>query len=91
MLERLAGVDNARRALAKYFRSIYFREPGGVLFEIATEIPGFTIDEPAADGASRLAMPSHNRRDLRGGRGVTRVPCTVTAASLPVYWSGPPT
>jgi len=28
-----------------YFRSIYFREPGGVLFEIATDIPGFAIDE----------------------------------------------
>jgi glyoxalase family protein len=30
----------------QYFRSIYFREPGGVLFEIATDPPGFTIDEP---------------------------------------------
>src|SRR5271169_6769908 len=29
-----------------YFRSIYFREPGGVLFELATDIPGFWIDEP---------------------------------------------
>ena len=29
-----------------YFRSIYFREPGGVLFEIATDPPGFAIDEP---------------------------------------------
>src|SRR5207253_627026 len=29
-----------------YFRSIYFREPGGVLFELATDIPGFAIDEP---------------------------------------------
>ena len=29
-----------------YFRSIYFREPGGVLFEIATLGPGFTVDEP---------------------------------------------
>ena len=28
-----------------YFRSVYFREPGGVLFEIATDIPGFLIDE----------------------------------------------
>ena len=30
-----------------YFHSIYFREPGGILFEIATEGPGFTVDEPA--------------------------------------------
>ena len=30
----------------QYFHSVYFREPGGVLFEIATDGPGFTIDEP---------------------------------------------
>src|SRR6202011_2477614 len=29
-----------------YFRSVYFREPGGILFEIATDIPGFAVDEP---------------------------------------------
>ena len=32
-------------AIACYFTSIYFREPGGVLFEIATMKPGFTVDE----------------------------------------------
>lgn len=40
-----------------YFRSVYFREPGGVLFEIATDPPGFTIDEPAAELGSRLMLP----------------------------------
>ena len=30
----------------QYFKSIYFREPGGVLFEIATDAPGFAVDEP---------------------------------------------
>jgi glyoxalase family protein len=30
----------------KYFHSIYFREPGGILLEIATDAPGFTVDEP---------------------------------------------
>ena len=40
-----------------YFRSIYFREPGGVLFEIATDAPGFAVDEaPAALGKS-LKLP----------------------------------
>ncbi|MBX4421669.1 VOC family protein, partial [Mycobacterium tuberculosis] len=29
-----------------YFRSLYFREPNGILFEIATDGPGFTVDEP---------------------------------------------
>lgn len=40
-----------------YFRSIYFREPGGVLFEIATEGPGFTGDEPAEHLGERLSLP----------------------------------
>ena len=31
-----------------YFRSVYFREPGGILFEIATDEPGFAVDEPVA-------------------------------------------
>jgi glyoxalase family protein len=41
----------------KYFRSIYFREPGGVLFEIATDRPGFTVDEPAEALGSALQLP----------------------------------
>jgi glyoxalase family protein len=40
-----------------YFRSIYFREPGRVLFEIATDGPGFTTDEDAAHLGERLALP----------------------------------
>jgi glyoxalase family protein len=40
-----------------YFRSIYFREPGGVLFEIATDAPGFTVDEPLADLGRSLKLP----------------------------------
>jgi len=40
-----------------YFRSIYFREPGGVLFEIAADIPGFAIDEPVELLGSSLKLP----------------------------------
>jgi glyoxalase family protein len=40
-----------------YFRSIYFREPSGVLFEIATIGPGFTTDEPLDRLGERLALP----------------------------------
>jgi glyoxalase family protein len=40
-----------------YFRSIYFREPSGVLFELATRGPGFTIDEEAADLGTGLRLP----------------------------------
>ncbi|MDR7520588.1 MAG: VOC family protein [Armatimonadota bacterium] len=40
-----------------YFRSIYFHEPSGVLFEIATDGPGFTTDEPLEHLGERLALP----------------------------------
>jgi glyoxalase family protein len=40
-----------------YFRSIYFREPSGVLFEIATIGPGFAVDEPADELGQHLALP----------------------------------
>ena len=41
----------------QYFTSIYFREPGGILFEIATLPPGFTVDEPLADLGQGLKLP----------------------------------
>ena len=40
-----------------YFHSIYFREPGGILFEIATDSPGFAVDEPLDKLGSTLALP----------------------------------
>ncbi|SON53652.1 putative ring-cleaving dioxygenase MhqA [Hartmannibacter diazotrophicus] len=40
-----------------YFRSLYFREPNGVLFEIATDIPGFTADEPLETLGQNLSLP----------------------------------
>src|SRR5689334_11474839 len=40
-----------------YFKSIYYREPGGVLFEIATDSPGFTIDEKPDALGSGLSLP----------------------------------
>jgi glyoxalase family protein len=51
-----------------YFRSIYFREPGGVLFEIATDPPGFTIDESPARLGTDLKLPpwlESNRESIR--------------------------
>jgi glyoxalase family protein len=41
----------------RYFRSIYFREPGGVLFEIATDGPGFVVDEPIEELGRSLSLP----------------------------------
>jgi glyoxalase family protein len=52
-----------------YFRSIYFREPGGVLFEIATDIPGFAIDEPVEALGGHLQLPKFlesRRREIEG-------------------------
>ena len=46
-----------------YFRSIYFREPGGVLFEVATVQPGFTYDEPLAALGRDLKLPSWEEED----------------------------
>jgi len=40
-----------------YFRSLYFREPNGILFEIATDGPGFHADEPMEHLGERLALP----------------------------------
>ena len=45
-----------------YFRSVYFREPGGVLFEIATDDPGFAVDEPAASLGQALKLPEFLER-----------------------------
>lgn len=40
-----------------YFQSIYYREPGGILFEIATNPPGFSVDEPVAELGTALKLP----------------------------------
>jgi glyoxalase family protein len=52
-----AGFDVTKVMDRQYFRSIYFREPGGVLFEIATDIPGFAVDESTAELGSGLRLP----------------------------------
>lgn len=52
-----AGVGNSGEVERHYFRSLYFREPGGTLFEIATDGPGFAVDEPLESLGERLALP----------------------------------
>jgi glyoxalase family protein len=51
------GITATEQKDRNYFRSIYFREPGGVLFEIATDAPGFSIDEPVAALGQALKLP----------------------------------
>lgn len=52
-----AGFDVTPIVDRNYFTSIYFRENGGVLFEIATDVPGFDVDEPVAALGEKLMLP----------------------------------
>jgi glyoxalase family protein len=58
-IDRLAaaGVRNSGIIDRFYFKSIYFREPNGILFELATDGPGFVTDEDEATLGERLALP----------------------------------
>ncbi len=56
-LSRDHGLHATEQKDRDYFRSVYFREPGGVLFEIATDIPGFAVDEDASALGSALKLP----------------------------------
>jgi glyoxalase family protein len=51
------GVRNSGEIDRFYFRSLYFREPNGILFEIATDGPGFATDEPMETLGEKLALP----------------------------------
>jgi glyoxalase family protein len=51
------GIANSGEIDRFYFRSLYFREPNGILFEIATDGPGFATDEPMATLGEKLALP----------------------------------
>lgn len=59
MLRRLRSAGHATSDVRDrdYFHSIYYREPGGVLFEIATENPGFTVDEALDELGGGLKLP----------------------------------
>lgn len=67
----------------QYFHSIYFRSPGGVLFEVATDAPGFLYDESVAALGSELRLPSWleaQRRDIEAALPVVHVPELMEAA-----------
>lgn len=54
---RATGYPNSGPVNRHYFRSLYFREPNGILFELATDGPGFDVDEPMATLGEKLALP----------------------------------
>lgn len=60
-----------------YFKSVYFREPGGVLFELATDGPGFAADEPEDHLGERLALPPFLEPDRE------RIEAGLTPLELP--------
>src|SRR5262249_5100361 len=70
--ERLTAlrIQNSGKIDRYYFRSLYFREPHGILFEIATDGPGFATDEEPDHLGERLALPpflESRRRDIEAG------------------------
>ena len=84
-LELRAQVDAAGRRPTEvidrfWFKSVYFLEPGGVLFEVATDGPGFTADEPLASLGEHLVLPpwlEPNRRAIEAALPPLRTPATV--------------
>ncbi|WP_019854330.1 ring-cleaving dioxygenase [Actinopolyspora mortivallis] len=72
-----SGVDVTPVLDRHYFRSIYFREPGGVLFEIATDPPGLTVDEPLPELGTALKLPpwlESSRAEIERSLPALRVP-----------------
>ena len=63
-------VSNSGEIDRFWFRSLYFREPNGILFEIATDGPGFAVDEPATTLGEKVVLPPflepHRERILAG-------------------------
>ena len=61
---RRAGIETTPVLDRTYFKSVYFREPSGVLFEIATDAPGFTVDENVERLGEAVKLPA-NLQDKR--------------------------
>jgi glyoxalase family protein len=73
----------------QYFHSIYFREPGGILFEIATDQPGFAIDEPVETLGESLKLPpqyEEHRSEIEGAL----PPIVLTQRPMPQPAGGSP-
>jgi len=67
---RSHGVSPTAQINRHWFRSVYFREPNGVLFELATSGPGYTSDEPLDELGERLVLPGQfgaNRERIEAG------------------------
>ncbi|HEY9479588.1 MAG TPA: VOC family protein [Gemmatimonadaceae bacterium] len=75
-----------------YFRSVYFREPGGVLFELATNPPGFAVDEPVERLGERLMLPPQyepHRSEIEAVLPRIHMPVSPPAATMFADTTGP--
>ena len=87
------GVGSSGPVDRYYFRSLYFREPGGILFELATDGPGFAVDEPKESLGEKLALPALPRAPAPGDRGepqafVGRGQPTQATQAMNTAWKG---
>ena len=81
-LQKRAEIEAQGRGITpvidrQYFHSVYFREPGGILFEIATDAPGFLIDEPRGELGTHLKLPpmyEPSREKIERGLPPVRLP-----------------
>lgn len=67
---RMLRIPNSGKVNRFYFQSLYFREPNGILFEIATDGPGFAVDEPFEHLGETLALPPFlepRRKEIEAG------------------------
>jgi predicted esterase len=75
-----------------YFHSVYFREPGGVLFELATNAPGFAVDEPVEQLGERLMLPPQyesRRAEIAAALPPLRLPVGAAAVAAAGAVAGP--
>ncbi|WP_049936854.1 ring-cleaving dioxygenase [Haloplanus natans] len=78
---RARGLNPTQQIDRHWFRSVYFREHGGVLFELATSDPGYTSDEPLDDLGGRLVLPGtfeDRREEIEAGLPDVTIPRATT-------------
>ncbi len=87
-----AGLDPTPVIDRNYFHSVYFHEPGGVLFELATDPPGFAIDEPVERLGERLMLPRQyeaHRAEIEAVLPPIHLPAPASAAAFFMGTTGP--
>ena len=87
-----AGYDPTPVIDRDYFHSVYFREPGGVLFELATDPPGFAIDEPVESLGESLKLPKQyepHRSEIEAVLPRIHLPSTQSGEKLFGHITGP--